>query len=576
MHKILTTVLFAGAALVATAQHHVRIINTSDIHGNYLPYDFIEQKEWGGGLSRVASYVKEQRGIWGKDRVVLLDNGDILQGQPTAYYYNYVDTTRHLCAAALNYLEYDVAVMGNHDIEAGHRVYDRYTEQCYFPILAANAINTKTGEPYWRPYTIVNRDGLRIAVLGLITPGIPMWLPENLWSGIRFEDMVTTARRWMRVLKEEEKPDVIVGVFHSGVGSPKASGALNENASLQVAREVPGFDLVLCGHDHRQADRRILNVAGDSVLVLNPAANGFLVTQADIYVDKENGEIVGKPRVEGRLVNIERLAPDAEYMARFAPQMEAVKRFTGEKIGHLATRLDTRPAYFGSSAFIDLLHEMQLKITRADLSFAAPLSFDAAIEAGDIRVADMFSLYKFENLLYVMEMTGREVKDYLEHSYDGWIQTMRSPKDHLLLFRPDAEKATDGWQRLKTPAYNFDCAGGIVYTVDVRKNKGERIHIECFADGRKFDMNACYKVAVNSYRGNGGGGLMENGAGIPKGELKRRVLWSSDRDFRHYLMEAIRSEGNLSPKAKDEWKFIPEKWVKKARERDEKLLFQGK
>lgn len=575
--KLLLLCLMAILTLTATAHDRnirLRIIGTSDIHGNYLPYDYIDRRPWQGGLSRVQTYVKAQREKLGRDRVVLLDNGDILQGQPTAYYYNFIDTaSTHLCAAALNYIGYDAGTVGNHDIETGHAVYDRWVSECAFPMLGANVIVNKTGKPYWKPYTIIERDGVRIAVLGMITPGIPQWLPETLWSGLHFADLVETARYWMPELRYKEKADIVIGLFHSGVGRLNARGRLNENAALQVARSVPGFDLVICGHDHREACQRIQNVRGDSVLVLNPAANGMKVAEADVTLSVKRGKIVDK-KVEGRLADIADLTPDADYISHFSRQAQAVEQFVSEVIGHNETTLSTRPAYFGPSAFIDFIHTLQLKISGADISFCAPLAFDAEIPAGDIRVSDMFNLYKYENLLYVMRLTGREIHRYLEYSYAGWTTQMHSADDHLLLFREGAEKLKDSWQRLKTPSYNFDSAAGLRYIVDVSQPAGSRVHIQSMADGRVFDEDSTYRVAVNSYRGGGGGDLLTKGAGIAKDSLKSRIVWSTEKDLRYYLMQEIRRLGDIAPKALDQWRFVPESWVEGAARRDAELLFR--
>ena len=154
------------AALCMQARNrevHLRLIATSDIHGNYLPFDYISRQPGRGGLSRVETYVRTQRKELGREQVVVLDNGDILQGQPTAYYYNFIDTTStHFCAQALNYIGYDAATIGNHDIETGHAVYDRWVGECNFPMLGANVVSTSTGRPYWKPYTIIERNGIRI------------------------------------------------------------------------------------------------------------------------------------------------------------------------------------------------------------------------------------------------------------------------------------------------------------------------------------------------------------------------------------------------------------------------------
>lgn len=565
------------AALCMQARNrevHLRLIATSDIHGNYLPFDYISRQPGRGGLSRVETYVRTQREELGREQVVVLDNGDILQGQPTAYYYNFIDTTStHFCAQALNYIEYDAATIGNHDIETGHAVYDRWVGECNFPMLGANVVSTSTGRPYWKPYTIIERNGIRIGVLGMITPSIPKWLPNNLWSGLRFDDLVETARRWLPEMRYKEHADIIVGLFHSGIGNQNARGRMFENAALQVARMVPGFDIIFCGHDHREADLRIANVRGDSVLVLNPAANGMSVAQADIHLTLKRKAIVGK-RVNGRLVSVADLQPDSDFINTFAPQAKAVEAFVGEKVGENETELSTRGAYFGSTPFTDFIHELQMRIGKADISFCAPLAFDVKIPKGEIHVSDMFNLYKYENQLYVMQLTGEEIKNYLEYSYGGWTVQMTSPDDHLLRFRKDAEKLPDAWQRLFRPSYNFDSAAGIIYTVDVTKPTGEKISIKSMADGTPFDMKRTYRVAVNSYRGGGGGDLLTKGAGIAKADLAKRIVWATDKDLRYYLIQEIRQQGTIRPRALNQWKFIPEDWAKRAAKRDSVILFR--
>ena len=188
----------------------LRVIETSDVHGSFFPYDFINRKPKAGTLARVSSYVNDLRKTY-KDNVILLENGDILQGQPTCYYYNYVNTqARNVASDVVNYMKYDAQAFGNHDVETGHPVYDKWIKELNCPVLGANIIDTKTGEPYVKPYIILNREGLKVAVLGLLTPAIPNWLTENLWSGMKLENMVTSARKWMKIIQEKEKPDVVL------------------------------------------------------------------------------------------------------------------------------------------------------------------------------------------------------------------------------------------------------------------------------------------------------------------------------------------------------------------------------
>jgi 2',3'-cyclic-nucleotide 2'-phosphodiesterase/3'-nucleotidase len=181
------------------AQSHksvsIRIIETSDVHGAFFPYDFIERRSMPGTMARVSSYVKSQRSQFGKN-LILLENGDILQGQPTCYYTNYVKTDRpNIAAEVVNYLQYDAQAFGNHDVETGHAVYDKWIKELNCPTLGANIIDVNTGQPYVKPYLMLEREGVRIAVLGMLTPAIPNWLHPSLWTGLRFEEMTACADR---------------------------------------------------------------------------------------------------------------------------------------------------------------------------------------------------------------------------------------------------------------------------------------------------------------------------------------------------------------------------------------------
>lgn len=569
--------LAAGSMLCAGAASRtveIKLIETSDVHGNYYPEDFINRTPSQGSLARVCSYVDSVRGVIGKEHVVLLDNGDILQGQPTVYYYNFIDTASvHIASAMMDYMGYDAGTIGNHDVETGHAVYDRWAAQKKSPTLGANVISTSTGEPYLPPYAIIERDGVKIAVLGLLTPAIPGWLPENLWSGLRFDDMEATASKWIDHIKKTEKPDLTVGLFHSGRDSTKTTGNTVENASLLVARHVPGFDIVMMGHDHSPYNETITNDAGEKVIVVNPANNARRVATvtATFEVDDDGDtQLLG---LTPELVDMDGITPDEGFMAQFAPQREAVEKFVSRRIGHADMPMSTRDAYFGPSPFMDFIHRMQLAISGADISFAAPLSFDATINSGDIHVSDMFNLYKYENMLYTMALSGKEIKDYLEMSYDLWSNTMKSADEHLLRLRDNANSDDMTHTGFRYPSYNFDSAAGIIYTVDVTKPRGEKITIVSMADGSRFEPDAIYKVAINSYRGNGGGNLLTQGAGIAPEELSSRILDSTDKDLRYYLMEYIINHPEIKATTNDNWQFTPRDIVEPAAKRDRELLF---
>lgn len=575
----------------------LKFIETTDVHGMFFPVNYMTGKTVSGSMARVSSYVKSQRAA-NKDNVILLDNGDILQGQPTNYYWNFIDTKdENIAASVINYLKYDAQAFGNHDVETGHKCYDKWVSELKCPTLAANMVNAATGQPYTQPYKIIEREGVKIAILGMNTPAIPNWLSEDLWSGIRFEEMVSCTRKWVKILKEKEKPDLIIGLFHSGLKGGIETDEYDENATLAIAQRIHGLDVIFYGHDHksncgfiRQYEEKtdefpfyFITKDGnasspfslsktDSVLIVNPGSNAYNVGEATITLTMEGGKVASK-KITGQLVSMKSMPIDEDFMDYFAEDLNHLQAFTAEKIGTITPSINMSDAFFGSSAFIDLVLNLQLKITGADIAFTAPQLMNATINAGPVTMADMFNLYKYENKLYVLKMTGAEIKNYLEMSYALWTNQMKSSDDHILLFDDKDNERTNG---LKNFFFNFDSAAGIDYTVDVTKPEGQKITILKMSNGQPFDSNNWYKVAVNSYRGNGGGELLTKGAGIAKDEIPSRIIYRSELDQRHYLTEEIRKQGSMNPKPNNNWRFIPEDLVAPAIQRDRELLFNKK
>ena len=576
MKRLLTLCILAQLFFIpvmAKKTVSLRIIETSDVHGVFFPYDFINRKPKVGSLARVSSYVNKLRQTYGEN-LILLDNGDILQGQPLCYFYNFINTSdTNIAAEVVNYMKYDAQVFGNHDVETGHDVYDKWIKELNCPTLGANVINTETGKPYVTPYIILHRQGVKIAILGMLTPAIPNWLTEDLWKGMRFDNMVKSAKYWMEHLQKVEKPDIIIGLFHSGKEGGITTDEYEEDASIRVAKEVPGFDLIFYGHDHTRNNDIVTNSIGKEVVCLDPSNNAVFVSDASIELTLKGKKVVDK-HITGNLVNVIDEPIDEDYMSHFQPHIDKINSFVNKKIGEAKQSISSRDAFFGSSAFSDLILNLQLEITGADIAFNAPLSLNAVIQKGDILMSDMFNLYRYENQLYVMRLTGEEIRKHLEMSYDLWVNTMKSPEDHLLLL---TERTRDDQQRLgfKNFLFNFDSAAGIDYEVDVTKPDGEKVHIIQMTNGEPFDESKWYKVAINSYRANGGGELLTLGAGIPQDQLKSRVIWMSEKDQRYYLMKEIEKAGVIDPQPNNNWKFVPEEWVKQAAERDRALLFKN-
>lgn len=541
--------------LSCTSQKQIHIIETSDVHGS--------------GLERVASFIASEREEVG-DRLILLDGGDILQGQPSNYYFNYIDTaSENIEASVRNYLRYDAVALGNHDVETGHKVYDKWIKESMAPILGANVVKASTKEPYIKPYVILKRYGVKIAILGMLTPAIPNWLDEDLWSGLEFENIVESSRKWLKIIRHKEKPDIVIGLFHSGYEGGIVAANYSENQVREVAEKVAGFDLILYGHDHTPRVESVKNPNNQEVICAGPNSNARSVVKATITVSGHKVK-----NVSAEIVQMADYKEDTTFVNHFATKREAFADFINEKIGVAPCDVREQECFFGSAPFTDMVHALLLSSTGADISFTAPLSANALIHKGEIRVKEMFDLYRFENKIHLLTMTGKEVKNYLEMSYGLWVNTISTGKDHIMLLKEFIDKKGVKHYGFKNMSYNFDSAAGIDYVVDVTKPVGERVKILRMSNKEAFDENKSYKVALNSYRASGGGELLTKGAKIPQAQLEQRVIYKSSRDLRYYLMRKIKASGTIDTLRLNNWKFIPENLVREAAERDRKLLFE--
>lgn len=584
---ILTVALLLTASITSMAETiktiKLKVIETSDVHGHFFPYDFMEKRPLKGTLARVNTYVKKQREQYGQ-RLLLIDNGDILQGQPCVYWSNYVmPQDDNLSAAVVNYMQYDAETVGNHDIEPGHKIYDKWIREVRCPVLGANIIQKEQpdagklgGRPTQvygelQPYSVHYVEGVKIVIIGMVTPAIPNWLTESTWKGIEFEEMVSCAKKWVKYVKETERPDLIFGLFHSGKEGGIITDDYEEDATAAVAREVPEFDIIFFGHDHQVHNEWIKNVSGKETLILDPSCYARNVAEAEIELTYHNGHLIKKD-IKGDIVDMRNEEIDQQMVAHFQPQIDQIKTYIDRKIGSFERPVYARDCFFGNSAFIDLVHNLQLEISKADISITAPLSFNTVIKAGDITQADMFKLYRFENLMYILRMTGEEIRKHLEFSYDMWGNTMTSPDDHALRLNEASKEDTQrtGFQYY---TFNFDSACGIDYEVDLTKPDGQKVRILQMSNGQPFDEKKWYKVVMNSYRANGGGELLTRGAGIPKDSLGSRVLFCTDMDQRYYLTQEIERLGTVNPKPNNNWRFVPEEWVQPALKRDSLQLF---
>ena len=575
------------------------IVQTTDIHGMIFPYNFITDEEENTSMAHISTYVKQLRNE-GKT-VLLLDDGDSLQGQPTVYYYNFVATNEpHIWAEVLNYMNYDAIGVGNHDIETGHSVYDKLAKELKAPLISANLVDEKTQKPYFKPYTIIEKNGVKIAVLALIEPAIDRQLPKVLYEGLSTEDMVESAKKWVKTIKDKENPDMIIGLFHAGANHTEDKETFkNENASQLVAEQVDGFDLILVGHDHqgwmgfgydetsKQKTKEVKSPSGKIVPIYGGINAARYIVSIDVNMKYNKDNNAWDIKFDGTLLEPSSFEADKEFLDKFESAKENITKWVGRDIGNLNTKLTSDEAIFGDSYFLSFIHQLQFEIAekelgeKVDFSFAAPLSKDAVLNNGTVKVRDMFSLYPYENFFYVMKLTGKQIKDFMEYSYGRWFNTMTNINDHVIAFKKDAKGELIFNNRYNsydtvTPSYNYESIAGLNYTVDITKPNGEKVIIESLSDGRPFELDKEYKIAINSYRGSGGGGHLTQGAGIDLKTLQNMdlVVKSTDKDLRYYMINWFEEQnGPITVEKLNNWKVVPEDYLQAGMKKDYKLLY---
>ena len=520
MKAKLTLMLFLTAMLTSCAQKEMTLtlLETTDTHGRYDEF---------ANDAHIIRQLKSELG----DRLILLDNGDDLQGTPFQYCSNQDADHPNLVSEVLNFFPYDAICVGNHDIEAGRKVFDRVYSEMEMPVLCANVIDESTNEPYFTPYIIIQRGKYRIAVLSLLTPYVVTWVPDRLRPGLRFEQLEAAAKKWVKIIEEKEHPDLMVGMFHSG-WEPQAQNLPpdhplgRENATKWVAENVPGFDLIFYGHDHRAKAEKVMNPMGEPVYVLNSGNRAQGLAKAEVTLKKGQ-----KPVISVELMPTDGEEKDADFLAMLQPYLDRAEAYQQEPVADLPLSISSDEAFKGPSLWVDEIHRCQFETVEAegihaDISMAAPLSGGKTIEAGMLKVNDFFTWYPFENALAVMALTGKEVKDFLEYAY-----------------------------QMKSPIYNFDSGAGIIYEVTDKNPMGERIRIISMADGTPFDMDKTYNVVMNSYRSMGGGNHLINGVGWAQEEIKDHVVWQSDRDLRSLFIDWARRKGVLDNEPLNCWRI---------------------
>ncbi|NUT54327.1 MAG: bifunctional metallophosphatase/5'-nucleotidase [Saccharothrix sp.] len=539
------------------------------MHGNVFNWDYYADREYDDsghndvGLAKLSTLVKAVREERGAHRTLLIDAGDTIQGTPLAYYYAKVEPIGrrrvHPMAAAMNALGYDAAALGNHEFNYGIPLLRAFEKQLDFPLLAANAVDSATGEPAFRPYVIktVWRTGgppLRVGILGLTNPGIAIWDKAHVDGRMTFPGVLEQAREWVPRVREAGA-DVVVVAAHSGADLSSSLGDLlpfPENCSALVAEEVPGIDAILVGHAHTEiAQRYVTNKAtGAPVLLTEPLFWGkrLSLMEFDLAWTPGRGWRVAASR--SQVLDTNTVPEDPAVVRALRDDHDKVVAYVNSRIGTSKAAMSAATARYEDTAALDFVNLVQgtaLKAGLAEplpvLSLASPFNKAAAIPEGEVSVRDVAGLYVFDNTLLGVRLTGAQLKDYLERSA-SYFKAVSTPGPH----QPDALTNANG-----TPDYLYDVVGGLdaplTYDIDLARPVGQRITGLAY-DGVAVTADQAFAVAVNNYRQSGGGNF-PHVATAP-------VLDNRQLEIRQLIIDWVRERGEIDPAAfhRVDWRLV--------------------
>jgi len=533
----LALALPAASAQAAPGDLELTLMATTDVHGHVNNWDYFANAEYPAagtlGLSRVATVVDEVRAEKGAESVVVLDNGDAIQGTPLTYYYGLGDgaagvldgTTEHPMAQAFNSIGYDAQVVGNHEYNYGLDMLDAYADDLDDPLLGANVIDVSTGQPYHQPYTLVDRviDGqtVTVGVIGLVTPGVRIWDKQFVDGVLEFQDMVTAAKQWVPVVAAQA--DVVVVLAHTGEGTtPDATynpADLNEDVAANIAYQVPGIDVLVAGHSHLDVPSKVYtNVAGGKVLMTQPKFWAQSVSEVTLNLTPDavggfdvNWDAGSEPVAEPHYANTV-TTENAALAAELAPEVQTTIDYVNTPVADSVTALPATSSRYEDTAIIDFINNVQAETVETALagtqyadipviSQASPFSRTALFPEGEVTIRDIAGLYIFENTLRGVQLTGAQLKDYLEYSARYFVQV-----EEGAVFDPaTGTNAVYPAVPQGIPDYNYDAISGVDYVIDISKPVGSRIVSLAYADGSPIGASDPFVLAVNNYRQSGGG-----------------------------------------------------------------------
>ena len=539
---VMVLALLPSAAFAAEGEKHITILGTSDMHGNIWGFSYEDSKETdNNGMARLSTYI--QQVLAENPNTILIDAGDDIQGTiMTDDIYNKIPEEPHPVVAAMNYMGYDAMTLGNHEFNWGIDTMQKILSQAQFPVLAANVKDASGGFVTGAGWTIVEKDGVKVAVIGVVTPDVPIW--DGGKEGVEactYEAANTAVKN--AIAEIGDGADVIVVSAHMGMYAEFDEDGGSDSAQ-KILDDNPEIDVLQVAHNHVV----VSETQGDTVIggVRN---GGRDIARFDLTLDQNNH--VTDATVE--IVDMTGVTPsqalrDIELVKE--SHQKTIDFITGGgsgEDGEGGAALGSTTAKFQpvdeiaglpegklqDTAVMDLINKVQLENSGADVSAAALFKDTSDLPEGDINYGNIFDIYKFDNTLYRVTVTGKELKGYMEWAaacYNQWV-----PGDIILSFDPEY------------PGYLYDMFAGVDYEIDLSQPKGERIKNVMFK-GAPLQDDQTLTLAVNNYR--------YSSALKAQNLIAGKKEWESSNSIRDMIVAYLAEHAPISPEVDNNWKIV--------------------
>lgn len=543
-----------SASTGKAASKTLRILATSDTHGMFVPWDYaFDAADPTGSMAKLSTAVKELR----TTNTLLIDAGDTIQDNMGDLF---LADDIHPMIACMNAIGYEVGTTGNHEYNFGMDVVRKTVASFGGKVLVGNVVD-EHGDPVADGSVIIEKAGVRVGLIGMVTPLIERWDKVNL-EGCIVSDPVDETRTLIDQMRDDV--DVLIGVMHMGLENEYD---VPHTGVRDLAQACPEFDLIIAAHAHVLVEGEEVN--GVMVVANRYHAQTMACVDLSLEPDGDGWKVVGRT---SNPVEVASYEPDPEIVELVAPYDERAKCYAREVIGTLTggplvgdSEFDAIPqAVLADSALVDLIQATQLHYSGADVSVTALTLPGANVEPGPIRRCDVSQIYRYTNTLYTFEMTGAQLKKYLEWSA-CFFKTLR-PGELTLSFNPEV------------PLYNYDMFQGVSYTIDVTKEPWERIGGLCWPDGTPVADDDVFVLATTNYRATTQ--LMVPGILYEESETPKLLevdVQGSIGGVREMIADYIQNVkgGSITPVCDNNWSIVEIDWDEELHQRAVELVANG-